>query len=117
MLDNSQDNPVTEFQQWLGTFVAWLQDIVAGLDLSAIKEPLQTAADTAHEMLDAFDQAIAGVTVAVKELFADVESLVDEVDLSGLVAELESRCTTSRRSSRASSEASSSRRATRCTPR
>ena len=89
VLDNAQDNPVTEFQQLLGTFVAWFQDIVAGLDLSAIKEPLQTAADTAHEALDAFDQAIAGVTVAVKELFADVEGLVDKVDLSGLVTELE----------------------------
>ena len=69
--------------------MAWFQDIVAGLDLSAIKEPLQTVADTAHEALDAFDQAIAGVTVAVKGLFADVEGLVDQVDLSGLVTELE----------------------------
>ena len=89
VLDDASANPVNEFQEWLGTFMAWFQDIVAGLDLSAIKEPLQTAADTAHEALDAFDQAIAGVTVAVKGLFADVEGLVDQVDLSGLVTELE----------------------------
>ena len=89
MLDDASANPVNEFQEWLGTFMAWFQDIVAGLDLSAIKEPLQTVADTAHEALDAFDQAIAGVTVAVKGLFADVEGLVDQVDLSGLVTELE----------------------------
>ena len=89
VLDNAAENPVTEFQQWLGTFIAWFQDIVAGLDLSAVKEPLQTAANTAHEALDAFDQAMAGVAATVKGLFNDVEGLVDKVDLSGLVAELE----------------------------
>ena len=89
VLDNAAANPITEFQQWLGTFVSWLQDIVAALDLSAIKEPLQTAADGAHAILDAFDYAIAGVTVAVQSLFHEVESLVDAIDTSAAVGGLE----------------------------
>ncbi|MGZ4334860.1 MAG: hypothetical protein ACXVRJ_11395, partial [Gaiellaceae bacterium] len=90
ILDNAAANPITEFQQWLGTFVSWLQDLVAALDLSAVKGPLQTASDGAHAILDAFDDAVAGVTVAVQTLFHDVESLVDALDTTAVVGGIES---------------------------
>ncbi len=90
ILDNSAATPITEFQQWLGTFVSWLQELIAALDLSAIKEPLKTASDGAHAILDAFDNAIAGVTVAVQTLFHDVESLVDALDPAAALGGLES---------------------------
>ena len=90
ILDNSAANPITEFQQWLGTFVTWLQELIDALDLSAIKEPLQTASDGAHAILDAFDNAVAGVTVEVQTLFHDVESLVDALDPAAALGGLES---------------------------
>src|SRR5439155_6626374 len=90
ILDNAAANPVTEFEQWLGQYVTWLQDLVGALDLSAVKGPLQTAADGGHAVLDAFDEAVAGVTVTVQDLFHDVESLVDTLDPSKVIGTLES---------------------------
>ena len=89
VLQNAAQNPITEFQESLGGVIALLQNVTAALDLSAVKAPVQSVADTAHETLDAFDSAVAGVTVSVNDLFSDIESLVDAADTGALVVQLE----------------------------
>ena len=115
LLDNAAANPVAEFQQWLGMFTSWLQDIVGALDLSAVEAPLEAAAEEAHAVLDTIDAAVAGVTVTVQQLFQELQGLIDRVDVAAAVDALRAQLHDSRRPSRPASKGCSRPRATRST--
>src|SRR5207244_3538241 len=74
--------------QVLSPVVAWLQDIAAKFDLSKIQGPITTVANGAKSAVDSVDSALAAVTTQVQHLFAQVESVIDGVDVAGLVGQV-----------------------------
>jgi hypothetical protein len=85
----AQVDRLAEVTAPLGTVVAWLQDIVAALDLSAVEGPLGTVADGVRSALDGFEETLTEATLAVQDAFQEVESLVDAVDTAALVGSLQ----------------------------
>jgi len=78
----------TDVTEALGTVVAWLQDLIAKLDLSAVEGPLKAAADGARAALDGVEQGLTEATLAIQNAFDEVESLVDEVDAAAITGDL-----------------------------
>jgi hypothetical protein len=76
--------------QALSPVVAWLQDIAAKLDLSAVQGPITTVANGAKSAVDSLDSALAAVTTQVQQLFAQVESVIDGVDVAALMGQVTS---------------------------
>ena len=60
---------VTEVTEGLGTIVAWLQDLIAKLDLSAVEGPLKAAADGARSALDGVEEGLTEATLAIQNAF------------------------------------------------
>lgn len=80
---------VAAFEQSLGTIVVWLDDLAEKIDLSAIKEPLKAVADETQAAVDALDNGVVTLTLEVQNLFGQLESLLDEVDIAAVVAQVE----------------------------
>src|SRR5262249_23219809 len=76
----SHPSALTGLTDWLGTIVAWCQDLVDKLDLSAVEGPLKAVADGAHSALDGVEGGLTEATLAVQGAFNGVESLGDELD-------------------------------------
>jgi hypothetical protein len=78
-----------ELESWLNTLVEWLQDLLDRIDLSAIQEPLSAVADGMRDAVDALDASLISVTLEAQSLFGEVEDLLDQIDPSALVDELQ----------------------------
>ena len=90
LLASEADGPAIQaLEEQLSAFTAWLQDLVAKLDLSALEEPLGAVADSARSAVDAVDDALVGVTLQAQALFAELESVLDGVDVEALRAQVE----------------------------
>ncbi len=90
LLASEADGPAIQaLEDQLSAFAAWLQDLVAKLDLSALEEPLGAVADSARGAVDAVDDALVGVTLQAQALFAELESVLDGVDVEALRAQVE----------------------------
>jgi hypothetical protein len=90
LLASEADGPAIQaLEDQLSAFTAWLQDLVAKLDLSALEEPLGAVADGARSAVDAVDDALVGVTLQAQALFAELESVLDGVDVEALRAQVE----------------------------
>lgn len=76
-------------QEPLQPFLDWLRNVAGKLDLGAVQEPLATAAGAARSAVDGLEQGLAEVTVQVRAIFAQVESLLAEVDTQALAAQVE----------------------------
>jgi uncharacterized protein YoxC len=79
---------VTDVTEALGTVVAWLQDVIAKLDLSAVEGPLKAAADGARSALEGVEEGLTEATLAIQNAFDEVESLVDVVDTAAITGDL-----------------------------
>ena len=79
-----------EVGRLLSPVVAWVEDLVAKLDLSAIQGPITTVANSATAAVDGLDAALAGVTTQVQHLFAQVGSLLDALNLKALTDDVQS---------------------------
>ncbi len=66
----------------------WLRGVADQLDLSAVQEPLATAAGAVRSAVDGLEQGLAEVTVQVRAIFGQVESLLDQVDVQALADEI-----------------------------
>jgi hypothetical protein len=75
---------ISEIDGVLSPAVGWLQDIAAKLDLSALADPIHTAAEKVDDAVDAVETALATVTTEVQQLFAQLESLLDELDTTAI---------------------------------
>ena len=73
----------------ISPIVGWLQDIAAKLDVTAIEEPVETAAAAATAAVDGVEQAIAGVTTQTQQLFGEAERLLDALDIAAVVGGVE----------------------------
>ena len=88
-LDNlASPDAVTDVTEALGTVVAWLQDLLAMLDLSAVEGPLKAVADGARSALDSVEEGLTEATLAIQNAFDEVESLVDVVDTAAITGDL-----------------------------
>lgn len=87
--DVDVSDALAEVEAWLNTLVAWLQDLLDKINLTAVKEPLITVADNARSAVDGLDNALATVTLQVQGLFGRVETLLNQVDMVALAAEVQ----------------------------
>jgi hypothetical protein len=76
---------ISEIDGVLSPAVGWLQDIAAKLDLSALADPIHTAAEKVDDAVPEVETALATVTTEVQQLFAQLESLLDELDTTAIV--------------------------------
>jgi hypothetical protein len=63
----------------------WIEALADLLDVQAIQEPLSSAAETMRTAVSGLEQDLVQVTVQVRAMFAEVESLLDEIDTEALV--------------------------------
>ena len=75
---------VTDLNNFLRAVVRWFEDLLAKIDLSAVQQPLKSAADAARSAVDALDNAMVTVTAQVQSMFGQVESLLDQVDTAAI---------------------------------
>lgn len=75
----------TEVQQRLQPLLDWVENLTRQLDLTAIKQPLQQVAETARSAVDGLEGFLTDVTIQVRSLFAQVESLLQQVDIQAIV--------------------------------
>lgn len=87
--DTANVAAVAAFEQSLGTVVVWLDELAEKIDLSAIKEPLKAVADQTQAAVDALDNSVVTVTLEVQNLFGQLESVLDEVDIVAVVTQVE----------------------------
>ncbi len=73
----------------ISPLIGWLQDIAAKLDVTAIEQPIQTAAAAATAAIDGVEQAIAAVTTGTQQLFGEAEQLLDALDGAAIVADVQ----------------------------
>jgi hypothetical protein len=67
----------------------WIQTLTDQLDLQAIQGPITTVADTARAAVDGLEQGLVQVTIQVRAIFGELESLLDGIDTEALVNEIE----------------------------
>lgn len=87
-LDPAFEEAVDEFAQRIDQVVAWFQDLIAQIDLSALQAPLAQVAAGAREVVDGLEQGLITLTVQAQSLFLQVEGLLDEIDMSALMDDL-----------------------------
>ena len=87
--EDASAQAVAVLKQQVSALIAWLQDFVAKIDLSAIQEPLATVAEQAKAAADALDGAVITLTLEIQQLFGGVEALLDQVDPAVLRARVE----------------------------
>ncbi|HEX7182489.1 MAG TPA: hypothetical protein VF756_11645 [Thermoanaerobaculia bacterium] len=75
---------LARIQEPLQPFLDWLRNVADKLDLSSVQEPLATAAGAARSVVDGLEQGLAEVTVQVRAIFGQVESLLEQVDTQAL---------------------------------
>ncbi len=79
---------VPELEKGLKRIVDWLQELIEAIDLTAIQEPIISAADSVHTAIDKVDDALVNVTLEVKALFAEVEVILDSIDPEAVATEV-----------------------------
>lgn len=67
---------------------AWVEDLLAALDLSAVSEPIAEVTATVTDALGDLDAALLDVAVAVRTQLETATALLDEVDPADLRQEL-----------------------------
>jgi tetratricopeptide (TPR) repeat protein len=85
----TSDSATEEVEAALRPLVTWIEDLTEQLDLTAIREPLVTVAETARGSVDGLEQGLAGVTLEVRAIFEQVETLLDQVDTQALAEQVE----------------------------
>ena len=75
---------VSEINGVLSPAIGWLQDVAAKLDLSALADPIHTAADAVDDAVGEVEHALLAVTTEVQQLFAQLEGLLDAVDTAAI---------------------------------
>ena len=83
------DAALTVIGQQLDTIVAWFQDLVDQIDLSAVQAPITEIAENARGLVDSLDEGLVTITLEVQALFGEVESLLNTVDIAALTADLQ----------------------------
>jgi hypothetical protein len=78
-----------EVEEMLGTAIEWFRELANKIDLKTLKEPLETAANGARAAVDGLDNAVVQLTLQVKAIFGQVESLLDEVDIEGIMSQVD----------------------------
>ncbi len=68
---------------------AWMQTLTDQLDLQAIQAPLTTVAQTARTAVDGLEQGLVQVTIQVRAIFGELESLLDSIDTTALVGQVQ----------------------------
>jgi DNA-binding FrmR family transcriptional regulator len=80
---------LSEFQSWLDTIVDWLQKLINAVDLPAIQQPIRTVADGMKAVVDGLDNSLVTVTLAVQNLFSQVNERLAQVDVAAIVQQVE----------------------------
>jgi hypothetical protein len=75
---------VTDVLTQVSGLVAWLEDVLAAIDLSAVTGPVDEVGDRVTAALAELDGALLGVAVEVRGRLEEAASLLDEVDLTAL---------------------------------
>lgn len=78
-----------EIEAQLRPLVTWLEDLAGQLDLTAIRDPLATVAEAARGSVDGLEQGLAGVTLEVRAIFEQVETLLDQIDTQAVADQVE----------------------------
>ncbi len=87
-LDPAFEEAIDEFAQRIDQVVAWFQDLIAQIDLSALQAPLAQVAEGAREVVDGLEQGLMTLTVQVQNLFLQVEGLLDQIDMAAVMNDL-----------------------------
>jgi ElaB/YqjD/DUF883 family membrane-anchored ribosome-binding protein len=86
--DASAEN-IADLRDVISAQIAWLQDLIDKIDVSALQEPIEQIAQGAQGAVDALDAALVDVTLQIQELFGSVRDLIAEVDLAELRSQTE----------------------------
>ena len=78
-----------EIEAQIRPFAGWIEDLTQQLDLAAIQEPLATVAGAARDSVDGLEQGMAGIAIQTRDLFQQVEMLLDQVDTEELAGQVE----------------------------
>jgi hypothetical protein len=73
---------VTTVLTQVSGLVAWLEDLLAAIDLSAVSGPVDEVGDRITAALAELDGALLGVAVEVRGRLEEAASLLDDVDLA-----------------------------------
>ncbi len=79
---------LAEIQGRLQPLADWVKALVDKLDLKALEAPLKAVADGARGAVDGLETSLADVAVQVRALFAQVETLLQQVDIQALTGEV-----------------------------
>ncbi len=77
-----------ELEQQFQPLVDWIEALTEKLDFQAIQDPLTTAANTARGVVDGLEQGLVDITIQVRAIFGELESLLDQVNTEELVNEI-----------------------------
>jgi len=80
---------INDFQAWLESITQWLQSLVDAIDLTAIKDPISTVAESLQTAVNGLDDGLVNVTLAVQSLFGELDGLLTQVDVAALVHQVE----------------------------
>ena len=80
---------VAELERWLAGIGEWLEAVAAAVDVSALVEPLQDAAQRAREVAEGLDDAVTALALAVRGACDAVAGRVDSIDVEEARVRLE----------------------------
>lgn len=80
--------PVDDLKHFLERLVSWLDDLLSKIDLAALTQPMKQAAGAAKSAVDGLDDAMAAVTLQVKDIFGKVEAALNLLDPAGVTTQV-----------------------------